>query len=212
MDLTDEALIENYRRTGNITMFQTLVRRYQNRIYNAAYRILSNTEEAEEVVQDTFLKVHQNISKFRQQASFSSWAFRIVHNQCMDVLRLRNRRRGFQWLSFDPRSSLQPEPTDANLEAYNFVTQLTDPGADPSQSLEASEQGKMVVESLKQLPDTQRSVVVLHDIEGFSYQEIADIVGTSIGTVRSRLHYGRIKLKELLEPYFSQHNVSAITR
>jgi RNA polymerase sigma-70 factor (ECF subfamily) len=98
------------------------------------------------------------------------------------------------------------------MEAYSVVSQLTDPGADPSQSLELSEQGAMVTEALKQLTDTQRMVVVLHDIEGFQYQEIAEIVGTSIGTVRSRLHYGRVKLKELLEPYFSQQNMSAVSR
>jgi RNA polymerase sigma-70 factor (ECF subfamily) len=211
VDLTDEALIENFRRTGNITMFQTLVRRYQCRIFTAAFRILSNSEEAEEVVQDTFLKVHQNISKFRQQASFSSWVFKIAHNQCMDILRNRQRRKGFRLLSFDPQSN-KPEPSEESMEAFTVISQLTDPGADPSQSLELSEQGAMVSEALKQLTDTQRTVVVLHDIEGFQYAEIAEIVGTSIGTVRSRLHYGRVKLKELLEPYFSQQNMSAISR
>lgn len=211
MDLTDEALIENFRRTGNIVMFQTLVRRYQSRIFTASFRILSNAEEAEEVVQDTFLRVHQNISKFRKDASFSSWVFKIAHNQCMDILRNRQRKRGFRLLSFDPQSN-KPEPTEDGMEAYTIVSQLTDPGADPSQSLELNEQGTMVIEALKRLTDTQRTVVVLHDIEGFQYQEIAEIVGTSIGTVRSRLHYGRVKLKELLEPYFSHHNLSAVSR
>jgi len=211
VDLTDEALIENFRRTGNIVMFQTLVRRYQSRIFTASFRILSNAEEAEEVVQDTFLRVHQNISKFRKDASFSSWVFKIAHNQCMDILRNRQRKRGFRLLSFDPQSN-KPEPTEDGMEAYTIVSQLTDPGADPSQSLELNEQGTMVIEALKRLTDTQRTVVVLHDIEGFQYQEIAEIVGTSIGTVRSRLHYGRVKLKELLEPYFSHQNLSAVSR
>ncbi|MBS2004256.1 MAG: sigma-70 family RNA polymerase sigma factor [Candidatus Obscuribacterales bacterium] len=192
-------------------MFQTLVRRYQSRIFTASFRILSNAEEAEEVVQDTFLRVHQNISKFRKDASFSSWVFKIAHNQCMDILRNRQRKRGFRLLSFDPQSN-KPEPTEDGMEAYTIVSQLTDPGADPSQSLELNEQGTMVIEALKRLTDTQRTVVVLHDIEGFQYQEIAEIVGTSIGTVRSRLHYGRVKLKELLEPYFSHHNLSAVSR
>jgi len=192
-------------------MFQTLVRRYQSRIFTASFRILSNAEEAEEVVQDTFLRVHQNISKFRKDASFSSWVFKIAHNQCMDILRNRQRKRGFRLLSFDPQSN-KPEPTEDGMEAYTIVSQLTDPGADPSQSLELNEQGTMVIEALKRLTDTQRTVVVLHDIEGFQYQEIAEIVGTSIGTVRSRLHYGRVKLKELLEPYFSHQNLSAVSR
>ncbi len=192
-------------------MFQSLVRRYQGRIFTASFRILSNAEEAEEVVQDTFLKVHHNISKFRQQASFAAWVFKIAHNLCMDVLRNRQRKKGFRLLSFDPQSSA-PEQHEEPVEAYNIISQLADPGADPSQMLELREQGSIVADSLKQLTDNQRTVVVLHDIEGFSYQEIAEIVGTSIGTVRSRLHYGRSKLKELLDPYFSQQNMSAVSR
>ncbi len=191
-------------------MFQSLVRRYQGRIFTASFRILSNAEEAEEVVQDTFLKVHHNISKFRQQASFAAWVFKIAHNLCMDILRNRQRKKGFRLLSFDPQSSA--EQHEDPVEAYNIISQLADPNADPSQMLELREQGAIVADSLKQLTDNQRTVVVLHDIEGFSYQEIADIVGTSIGTVRSRLHYGRSKLKELLEPYFSQQNMSAVPR
>lgn len=210
MDLTDEALIENFRKTRDMTMFQSLVRRYQGRIFTASFRILSNAEEAEEVVQDTFLKVHHNISKFRQQASFAAWVFKIAHNLCMDILRNRQRKKGFRLLSFDPQSSA--EQHEDPVEAYNIISQLADPNADPSQMLELREQGAIVADSLKQLTDNQRTVVVLHDIEGFSYQEIADIVGTSIGTVRSRLHYGRSKLKELLEPYFSQQNMSAVPR
>ena len=194
-----------------MTMFQSLVRRYQSRIFTASFRILSNAEEAEEVVQDTFLKVHHNIAKFRQQASFAAWVFKIAHNLCMDILRNRQRRRGFRLLSFDPQSSAPEQHEDA-VEIYNVISQLADPSSDPSQTLELREQGTIVADSLKQLTDNQRTVVVLHDIEGFSYQEIAEIVGTSIGTVRSRLHYGRIKLKELLEPYFSQQNMSAISR
>jgi RNA polymerase sigma-70 factor (ECF subfamily) len=193
-----------------MTMFQSLVRRYQGRIFTASFRILSNAEEAEEVVQDTFLKVHHNISKFRQQASFAAWVFKIAHNLCMDILRNRQRKKGFRLLSFDPQSSA--EQHEDPVEAYNIISQLADPNADPSQMLELREQGAIVADSLKQLTDNQRTVVVLHDIEGFSYQEIADIVGTSIGTVRSRLHYGRSKLKELLEPYFSQQNMSAVPR
>jgi RNA polymerase sigma-70 factor, ECF subfamily len=211
VDLTDEALIESYTKTRDILMFQSLVRRYQNRIFTASFRILSNAEEAEEVVQDTFLKVHQNISKFRQQASFSAWVFKIAHNLCMDILRNRQRKKGFRLLSFNPQSN-SPEPYEDSIEAFNVVSQLADPGANPSQSLDLREQGSVVMESLKQLTDTQRTVVVLHDIEGFSYVEIAEIVGISIGTVRSRLHYGRVKLKELLEPYFCQQNMSAISR
>jgi len=210
MDLTDEALIENFRRTGDMTKFKSLVRRYQNRIYSAAVRILGNTEEAEEVVQDTFVKVHENIDKFRNQASFSAWVFRIAHNQCVNTLRNKRKKRGFALLSFDPQST--PLDSDDLSDSSPVVSQLADPGPTPEEESDLSEQEQMIASSLRQLPETQREVLVLHDIEGFSYQEISNIVGASIGTVRSRLHYGRLKLRELLEPYFSSHNMSPAPR
>ncbi|HEY9715650.1 MAG TPA: sigma-70 family RNA polymerase sigma factor [Chroococcales cyanobacterium] len=209
MELTDEDLIANYRRTKDASYFQSLVRRYQNRIFTTAVRVLGSTEGAEEVVQDTFVKVHQNLDKFRHEATFAAWAFKITHNICMDILRHKQRRQGFKVVTFDPQI---PADEDAIEASNNMVSQLADPTPNPSQQLEFDEQEALIAASLESLPDNQRTVLLLHDVEGFSYQEIAEIVGTSIGTVRSRLHYGRLKLRELLEPYFSQKNVSAASR
>lgn len=208
MDLSDEALIEKYKKTGDMTQFKALVRRYQNRVYSAAVRILGNTEEADDVVQDTFVKVHQNLGKFRHGATFSAWVFRICHNQCMDLIRLRQRRDGMMPIRYDPQSVTDREnPNDTGL----VVSQLADPTPGPEEKVDLTEREHMIASSINQLPESQREVLVLHDIEGFSYQEISDIVGASIGTVRSRLHYGRLKLRELLEPYFS-HSMSPSPR
>jgi len=209
MDLSDEALVENFKRTKDMTQFKSLVRRYQTRVYSAAVRILGNSDEAEEVVQDTFVKVHQNMDKFRHQASFAAWVFKIAHNQCVDLMRNKRRKRGFHLLSFDPQASASDQ--DDSLDA-NVVSQLADPTPGPEAQFDRDEQEHVIASSLQQLPETQREVLLLHDVEGFSYQEIADIVGASIGTVRSRLHYGRLKLRELLEPYFSTHNMSTAPR
>lgn len=200
MDLTDEAIVANFRQTKDPAYFTTLVRRYEHRIYNAAFRILGDAEEAHEVVQDTCIKLHQNLNTFKLHSSFAAWLFRIAHNTCLDKLRARQRRRLFSFLSFDPQSSSE----ESIEEASAVVRQAADPGLNPADKLDLSEQGSMVAQSLKQLPENQRTVVVLHDIEGLSYQEIAEIVGASMGTVRSRLHYGRLKLRELLEPYFER--------
>jgi RNA polymerase sigma-70 factor, ECF subfamily len=199
LDLTDEALVNSFRATKEARYFKTLVGRYQNRIYNAAFRILGNSHESEEVVQDTFIRVLQNIQSFRNQSTFAAWMFRISHNLCIDMVRT-NRRKGMQVMSFDPHSHNGDSPHEATL---NVVTQIADPVPGPSQQVDSKEQQQAVVDSLNQLPEPQRIVLVLHDMEGFSYQEIADIVGANIGTVRSRLHYGRIKLRELLSPYFN---------
>jgi RNA polymerase sigma-70 factor (ECF subfamily) len=210
MDLSDEALLENYRRTKDMTQFKSLVRRYQTRIYSVAVRILGNTEEAEEVMQDTFVKVHQNLDKFKHEASFSAWVFKIAHNLCVDLLRNKKRVHPFPVLSFDPQSTAADEETG---EARSYVvSQLADEAPGPEQKADSDEQERVIAASLGQLPENQREVLVLHDIEGFSYQEIAEIVGASIGTVRSRLHYGRLKLRELLEPYFSSHSMSPAPR
>ncbi len=149
------------------------------------------------MVQDTFIKVHQNIGKFRYQCAFSSWLLRICHNRCLDLLRLKQRRGIFQTIALDGQSA-----EEYNLP-FNKLSQLPDHSPGPAQQLESIEQGRVVAESLQKLPHEQRVVLVLHDIEGFSYQEVAEIVGEKIGTVRSRLHYGRLRLRQLLNPYFS---------
>jgi RNA polymerase sigma-70 factor (ECF subfamily) len=200
---TDEELVARFRDGADMGVFKILVRRYQNRVYSMAMRTLGNNEEAEEVVQETFLKVHQSLDKYRQNALFSSWLFRIAHNQCMDVMRMKKRRLDSQMVPFDPQlggSSGDDAGSDVGRET---VVQLADRGPDPAQSLDIREQSQIVEESLGRLPEAQRMVLILHDMQGLSYQQIAEIVGTSIGTVRSRLHYGRIKLRELLEPYFT---------
>src|SRR3990167_11345876 len=108
-----------------------MVRRFENRIYSAVLRIVGNEEEAEEVVQDTFMKAHDNITKFRGSSSFGAWLFRIAHNSCMDRLRTKQRRKLFHAWSFDPQSSAEKE------EDCHVVTQAADPHPNPSDELDA---------------------------------------------------------------------------
>lgn len=209
VDLTDEALLEKFRQTKDKSYFRPLVSRYQNRLYNAALKILGSSEEAEDVVQDTFMKVHENMDKYRQHASFSSWVFRIANNLCMDTL--RKRRRKFRlFLLFDPQAEKEEDHID-----HNKVTQIADDGIGPEERLDLREEGEVVLSSLQQLPRLQRTVLVLRDVEGFSYEEIAEIIGVSVGTVRSRLYYARTKMKEILDPYFqgqASKNLPATSR
>lgn len=203
VDLTDEALIDKYREEQDMALFKILVRRHQGRVFAVAYRLLGSSEEAEEIVQDCFVKVHQNLHKYRAHSTFSSWLLRICQNLCMDALRMRHRRKDIAAISFDPQAH---GPEDENSGPGKPVTQVADAGPGPSQNLDQEEQTRIIEESIQRLPENQKIVLVLHDIQGLSYQQIADQVGTSIGTVRSRLHYGRLKLKEILDPYFSPEN------
>lgn len=205
VELTDEALVGKYRQVRDMNAFRVLVRRYQNRIFNAAYHLLGNKEEAEEVVQDTFVKVHQGIDKFREDASFGAWVFRISHNLCVDSLRNKKKKKGITAIPFMSRN----EDFDGDFE--ESVLDISDVSLEPAQKLDLKEESEVIEQSLKCLPEAQRAVLVLHDIEGFAYQEIAEIIGTSIGTVRSRLHYGRIKLKEMLDAYYASHSSPKIT-
>lgn len=193
MELTDEALLESFRKTGDSDSFTTLVRRYQDRLYNLAYRVLANQEEAEEVVQDTFLRIHEGANNFRRNNVFAGWLFRIAHNACLDVLRVRQKE--ISNLSFDQTAS------GDSSERQNVIGQIADGKAGPEEQLGQTEQARLIENSLNQLPEEQRIVVVLRDIEGFAYEDIAQIVGASSGTVRSRIHYGRLKLRDLLRPY-----------
>lgn len=209
MDLSDdEALLREFRRSKDPNVFRTLLRRYQNRIYNVAFRLLGNAEEAEEIVQETCIKIHQGISGVVKASSFGAWVFKIAHNSCYDRIRNRTKRGRFSTVALDLSTTLD----EAEENSANVITQAQDPGPNPEEWLAGREQGAIIAEKLKQLPDSQKVVVILHDIEGFSYQEIADIVGSNVGTVRSRLHYGRTKLRELLEPYYAANPVSQTSR
>ncbi len=195
MELTDEALLESFRKTGDSDSFTTLVRRYQDRLYNLAYRVLANQEEAEEVVQDTFLRIHEGASNFRQSKVFAGWLFRIAHNACLDILRVRQKE--IANMSFDQTATISP----AEESRSAVLGQLADSKAGPEEQFRLREQHQVIQDSLSQLPDEQRVVIVLRDIEGLTYDDIAEIVGASQGTVRSRIHYGRLKLRDLLRPH-----------
>ncbi len=195
MELTDEALLESFRKTGDSDSFSTLVRRYQDRLYNLAYRVLANQEEAEEVVQDTFLRIHEGESNFRASNVFAGWLFRIAQNACLDILRVRQKEVAN--LSFDQTAIATGEEETRQA----VVGQIADSKAGPEELLRQTEQARLIENSLNMLPEEQRIVVVLRDIEGFAYEDIAAIIGASSGTVRSRIHYGRLKLRELLRPY-----------
>ena len=209
MDLSnDEALLDKFRETRDPALFKSLVRQYQNRIYNSAFRILGNAEEADEVVQETCIRMHHSIDKFARTSSLSAWVFRIVHNTCMDMIRNRSRKKTA--IPFDPQAAEESAPEGSG--GGGILAQAPDPSPGPAERLDKNEQSEIVAEMLKLLPESQRIVMVLHDVEGFSYQEVADIVGEKLGTVRSRIHYGRIKMRELLEPYYMSNTITQTSR
>ena len=181
--MNEETLIERAQK-GDIAAFNRLVVQYQELVFNVAYRIMSDPAAAEDVAQETFITAHQSLRSFRG-GSFKSWLIRIATNRCYDELRRRKRR---------PQSSLD-EIMDEN-ESFAF---LRSPQDSPETHRQRVELALAIESCLRELPDDQRVVTVLSDVEGYDYQEIANITRVSLGTVKSRINRARAKLRDCLQ-------------
>lgn len=183
----DEAALIQQAQKGNVDSYNALVLHYQTQAYNIAYRIMGEADSAADATQDAFISAYKAIKKFRG-GSFKSWLFRIVTNACYDELRRRKRR---------PQSSLEAVFVEDEAPDSSLVSQAEN----PEQFTQRMELQQAIVECLQQLPEAQRVVAVLSDVEGFSYNEISDVVGVALGTVKSRLSRSRSNLRECLQGF-----------
>lgn len=180
--MDEQALIAKARK-GDARAFNQLVLLYQSMAYNVAYRILSDPDAAADATQDAFLSAFKAMRKFRG-GSFKAWLLRIVTNACYDQLRVKKRR---------PTSSLDDLPVETDHTQYLF-----DPAEQPDEFVERRELNAMIQGGIATLPEDQRVVLILSDVQGLSYQEIAEIMGLSLGTVKSRLSRSRAKVRDHL--------------
>jgi RNA polymerase sigma-70 factor (ECF subfamily) len=180
----DEARVIREAQKGSLAAFNQLVMAYQGTAFNVAYRVIGNSETAADACQEAFLKAYQAIKQYRG-GSFKSWLMRIVTNACYDQLRYKSRR---------PATSLE-EMTE---ETEDHHEKLVSDAERPEELALRSELGELIQVGLSRLPEDQRLVLVLSDIQGFSYQEIAEVVGQPLGTVKSRLSRGRQRLRDYL--------------
>ncbi|GIW11756.1 MAG: RNA polymerase subunit sigma-24 [Dehalococcoidia bacterium] len=169
---------------GDVGAFNQLVERYQQAVFTLCRRMLGDPELAADATQETFLNAYEHLGQFRGGA-FKTWLFRIAANACYDVLRSRKRR---------PSTSLD-ELVDDEEEPKEFP----DTGESPEQYLLRRELGQLLLRALAILPPEQRMAVILSDIQGLSYDEIAEVTGSELGTVKSRLSRARAKLRDYLE-------------
>jgi RNA polymerase sigma factor (sigma-70 family) len=177
----DRALVERAQ-GGDLDAFNTLVLHYQDYLVALASRLTGDHEAAQDAVQEAFFSAFRNLTAFRG-GSFRAWVTRIAVNAATDVLRVRKRRPA------DP----YPELDDATWEPPAGDVD------DPQRETERRAQGRVLMAALSQLTDGQRAAIILFDVEGFDYPEIARITGVSLGTVKSRIHRGRMALRDLLE-------------
>lgn len=171
---------------GDVGAFETLIKTHQVVAYNVALRILGNPEDAKDAAQEALIKVFKSIKSFKVESQFSTWLYRIVVNTCNDYLRKENRR---SHLSLDQR--IEAKEGDLGRE-------VSDDSMAPETVIEKSQLKERVQHAIQALPEQQRTVVVLRDIEGMSYEVIASMLDLPVGTVKSRINRGREALKQLL--------------
>jgi RNA polymerase sigma-70 factor (ECF subfamily) len=181
----EERRLVDAARRGEVESFNALVRLYEGRVYNLCYRMLGDPDSAADAAQDAFLSAFRNLRSFRG-GSFRSWMLRIATNTCYDALRARKRR---------PTVSIDMDSDD---EDDSSPLQIADPSETPDDFALRRELATAIQHGLATLPEEQRVILILSDIQGLAYEEIAEITNTNLGTVKSRLSRGRARLRDVL--------------
>ena len=186
-------------KAGTEDAYETLIARFQQPVYNLVYRLMDDPGDASDVVQEVFLKIFRNIGSFRAQSSLKTWIYRIAFNEA------HNHRR---WFSRHKRQEIGFETEDEKATNYNDI--LPDPGRSAFDIVCDHETQALIEEALGDVNPAFRAAVVLRDIEDLSYEEIAEILQVSLGTVKSRILRGRDALRKALAPRLvpETHNMS----
>ncbi len=179
-DLVEQA------KQGSIQAFETLILTYEKMVYNIAFRMLQHSEDARDISQEVFLKAYRSLENFDGKSKFSTWLYRIAVNTCIDEIRKQKGKLTY---------SLEEELESAE---GSYQKQFADAGQTPEDSLLHQEMQKEVVDALNTLSEEHKTVVVLRDIQGFSYEEIAKMTNTTLGTVKSRIARARSQLKNTI--------------
>lgn len=187
----EEAQLITRSQRGDVSAFNQLVLRYQQMVYNLALRMLGDRDTAADITQDTFIAALRAISSFRQGSSFRAWLLRIASNQACDHWRRTHRH------AQESLDSLLDEDEPHTVSLLNSLID-TDNDVNPEESLLTGELQELLARGLQTLPLDQRVAVVLCDVQGLSYEEIALTTETTLGTVRSRIARGRVRLRNYL--------------
>lgn len=196
----DQELIERIR-SGDYSAFETLVSRYERKVYALALKLTGNQADAEEIAQDVFLTIYQKLDSFRGESLLSSWIYRVTANAAF--MKLRDRRKRAK-VDFDEGTAAST-PTGSGDDAGMPTVTATYPQGDWSNTadvlMERGELGAKLSEAIAQLPEKFKLIFLLKDVQGLSNEEIADVVNMSVPAVKSRLHRARLFLREKLQEY-----------
>ena len=182
----DEQTLIQKAQAGDPYAFEELIESHQKQIFSIAYRIAGNPEDASDMTQEVLVKVFKNLKHFQGNSKFSTWLYRVATNTCLDEQKKARRHTSY---------SLDAELT---TEDGSLATDLADSGPTPEESYEKKTLQKAVNDGIAKLNDEHKKVLILRDIQGFSYEEIAAILNCSDGTVKSRINRARANLKKIL--------------
>jgi len=188
VDEIRESVLLDRCKSGDSAAWDELIRRYEKSVYKFAYTLCRNHDEAGDIAGQVFLRLYQNLHTFRFESSFTSWLFRIVHNTYLDLC-IRPAHRGH--ISLDSVAGSDNEPLPCR--------EVMDPSPSPEKRCMDNETARMLAKAVRHLPEYQRQVLRMYHSEGKSYEEIAENIGLSIGTVKSRLNRARNMLRERLD-------------
>ncbi len=187
LSVEEELALVSRAKEGDSWAFDRLVVQYQTRFYNLAYRMLGHRADAQEVTQEAFFQMYKNLRRFEARARFSTWATRIVINLCLNLRKKKWRRKT------DYQVSLDDQGPDGQRRKLSEILAATGPG--PAEKLRGREIAEALQAGLDRLSEMHRKILVLRDIQGHTYQEIAEVLKLSEGTVKSRLSRARNNLK-----------------
>lgn len=183
---SEKQLLERAK-NGDTGAFEQLIEGYQKKVFNIAFRMLGNYDDAGELAQEVFIKVYKSMKNFKEESSFSTWIYRITTNVCLDELRKRKNKKE---VSIDE---------DIKYGDGEIKREIEDHGPTPETAAERNEVRKAVNDAIQSLSDEHKTMIVMRDIRGFSYEEIARMVSCPEGTVKSRISRARQALKEILK-------------
>ena len=187
MYIPEKDLIEKAQKM-DVQAFEQLVEKYQKKVFNIAFSMLNNMDDASDISQEVFIKAFKSIKHYKQNSSFSTWLYRITVNTCLDELRKRKNK-----------SNVFSIDQVIHLESGEVTRQLEDDRPTPDSMVENNELRALVRDSISQLSDELKEVIILRDINGLSYDDIADMLDCPLGTVKSRINRARNALKEILK-------------